>query len=63
MKPVDRKRVKNYYEKMKHTIGTILETEFSTVKTLWDQIGLNIEIANLATSKTPIIFNLRGGLQ
>ena len=36
MKPVDRKRVKIYYEKMKHTIGTILETEFSTVKTLGD---------------------------
>ena len=63
MKLVDGKRVKNFYEKIKHAIGTILETEFSTVKTLWDQIGLNIEIANLATSKTPIIFNLRGGLQ
>ena len=53
MKLVDGKRVKNFYEKIKHAIGTILETEFSTVKTLVDiDEGLNIEIAKLATQKT-----------
>ena len=49
MKPVDGKRVMNFYEKIKHAIGTILETEFSTVKTLVEiDEGLNIEIAKLA---------------
>ena len=50
MKPVDGKRVTNFYEKIKHAIGTIiLETEFSTVKTLVEiDEGLNIEIAKLA---------------
>ena len=55
MKPVDGKRVTNFYEKIKHAIGTILETEFSTLKTLVEiDEGLNIEKAVSTSFMTPL---------